>query len=109
MLVHRGRSCGGDGRRTTERVPRVFEQELGALDVLTIRAALLNRVLDLEEVGEVGSSVEAQPHVDRRAVVVQDGQLFTEAVPHLPATDHRELGVDVYGPRPLDEEEARLK
>ena len=73
-------------------------------------AELLERVLDLEQVGEVAARRRSRTvEVDRLVLVVEDRQLLVEAVPDRPLPDHRELGVDVDRPGARDQEEARLE
>ena len=57
-----GRSRRGDRRLASERLALVAEQQPPSLDPRGVRALLRERVLDLEEVGEVAARVDA----DRR-------------------------------------------
>ena len=66
-------SRGGTSRAGTRAEPPV-------LDPRRVRALLLQRVLDLEQVGEVAAGLEPDGEVDRLVVVVQDRQLLVEAV-----------------------------
>ena len=60
----------------------------------------VERVLDLEQVGEVARGLDADGEVDGLVVVIEDRQLLVEAVADRPLADHRELRVDVDGPVP---------
>ena len=74
-----------------------------------VGALLLQRVLDLEQVGEIAGGLHADLEIDSLLVVVEERELLVEAVAHGPLADHRQLGVDVDGARARDEEEARLE
>ncbi len=54
LLVDPGRSGRGDRRCTAVRVSLVRKEQLAVLDPTAVLALLLERILDLEEVGEVG-------------------------------------------------------
>ncbi len=108
-LIEPGRSSRGDHRRARERLPLVAEQQLSVLDPTAVLALLLERILDLEQVGEVGRRLDPHSQVDRRVVMVQDRQLFTETTADPPPSDHRQLRVDVDRSGSRDEEEARLE
>ena len=105
----RGRRRGDLGR-ARERAAVVAERRAcRSARFARVRALLLERVLDLEEVGEVAAGVEAHVEVHGLVRVVQDRQLLVEARRHRALPDHRELRVDVDGSGPGDEEEARLE
>ena len=74
-----------------------------------VLSLLFERVLDLEEVGEVAAGLDTDGEVDRLVVVVEDRDRFMEAVADRTLADHRELRVDVDRPRAGHEEEARLE
>ena len=63
-----------------ERVAPVTEDERVLLDAREALALLLQGVLDLEQVGEVGIGVEAEFELDRLGVVIQDSDVLVEAV-----------------------------
>ena len=94
-------------RRNVSRC--VDETELAALDRARVRPDLLEGVLDLEQVGEVAIGVDADREVDGLVGVVEDRQLFVEAIADGALADDRLLRVDVHGARPGNEEEARLE
>src|SRR5262249_13950451 len=83
--------------------------ELPVADRRLVGALLLERVLDLEQVGEVGAGLDADRHVDRVVLVVQDGQLFGEAFADRPLADLGYLRVHIDGSRSGNEEEPRLE
>jgi hypothetical protein len=78
-------------------------------DARAVRALLLQRVLDLEEVGKVAARLDAGGERDRLRVVVEDRELFQEPLPHSSAPDDRELRVDVDRACAWHEEEPRLE
>lgn len=108
-LVDSGGLARRDSRRATKHLPLVPENELPSTNPSGVRPLLLERVLDLEEVGEVGAGLNPNGQVHWFVGVVQDRQVLVEAGAHGPLADHRELGVDVDGPRARHEEEARLE
>src|SRR6185503_18531052 len=80
-----------------------------ALGLGGIGALLLERVLDLEQVGEVAARIEADAQIHGLVGMVEDRQLLVEAVADGAAPDHRQLRVDVDRPGAGDEKEARLE
>ena len=74
-----------------------------------VLALLLQRVLDLEQVGEVAARLEPNREADRLVVVVEDRQLLVEAVADGAPANHRQLRVDVDRARTGHEEEAGLE
>ena len=109
LLVDLHRACRRDPRLARVRVALITEHQTVAFDEVLVRALLLQRVLDLEQIGEVAAGLDPDLHVDRLLVVVQDRQLLAETVADGPLADHRQLGVDVDGAGPRHEEEARLE
>ena len=87
----------------------VAEHQTAVVDPAVVLALLLERVLDLEQVGEVAVGLDAHGQVDRLVVVVEDRELLVEAAADGALADHRQLGVDVDGAGARDEEEARLE
>src|SRR5215217_1090927 len=96
--------AGADAEIAVER-----ENQLAALDACRVLALLLERVLDLEQVREIATRLETNGQLDRFAGMVENGQLLGEAVADGAPADHRQLRVDVDGPRTRHEEEARLE
>jgi hypothetical protein len=81
----------------------------GALQLRVVLALLHQGVLDLEQVGEVSTGVDADEQVDRLVVVVEEGQFLAEPVADRAPADHRELRVDVHRAGAGDQEEPRLE
>ena len=79
-LVDLRRRRRRDRRRPPEHLALVGEHQTAVLHPTRVAALLLERVLDLEQVGEVAPGLEANPEVDRLLVVVEDRQLLVEAV-----------------------------
>jgi hypothetical protein len=73
---------------------------------MVVASLFLERILDLEQVGEVAGRVDADLEAYRLALVVQDPELLVEAVGHLALADNRQLGVDVDGAGGRHQEEA---
>ena len=107
--VHLRRLRRRDPRRPGERLALVRQDELAVLDVRLVRPLLLERVLDLEEIGEVGFGVDTDRQLDGFVFVVQDRQVLVKAVADGALSDDRQLGVHVHGSSPGHEEEARLE
>ena len=108
-FVDPGRCRRRDRRRPPERLTFVPEDELlSTLDARGVGALLLQRVLHLEQVGEVAAGLDANGEVDRLVRVVEDRQLLVEPLADGALANHGELGVDVDGSGAGDEEEARL-
>ncbi len=81
VLVDLRRSRGRDQRRPAVGVALVAEpQHAAALDPGHVLPLLGERVLDLEEVGEVAAGLDPDGQVDRLVLVVQDRQLLVEPV-----------------------------
>src|SRR5262249_25099950 len=78
LLVDPRRSRRRDDRCAPIRLALVAEQQPTVLDPGRVLSLLLERVLDLEEVGEVAAGLDADGQVDRLLVVVQDRQLLGE-------------------------------
>ena len=108
-LVDAGRRRRGDDGLALEGLALVGQMELAVLDPRCVGAQLLERVLDLEQVGEVAGGVDPDLQVDGLVLMVEDRQLLVEAIAHRPLADDRQLGVDVDRPGPGHEEEARLE
>jgi hypothetical protein len=108
-FVHLARRRRRDPRLTVERLALVAEHQTVALDAAVVGALLLQRVLDLEQVGEIAGGLHADLEIDRFLVVIEERELLVEAVAHGALADHRELGVDVDGARSRHQEEARLE
>jgi hypothetical protein len=87
----------------------VAEQQQVAVDAGVVLALLLEVVLDLEQVGEVGGGVQAQAQRDGGGAVVEDGEFLAEAVDDLAAADDRQGRVDVDGAGAGHEEEPGLE
>ena len=104
-----GRRRGGDDGLALEGFALVGQVELAVLHPRCVGAELLERVLDLEQVGEIAGSVDPDLEVDGLVLMVEDRQLLVEAIAHRPLADDRQLGVDVDRPGPGHEEEARLE
>ena len=90
------RFAGGDFGLPVERLPLVAQQQPVGLGTGVVFALLLQRVLDLEQVGEVARRRDPHVEVDGLVVVVEDGQPFPEPLPHHALADHRELRVDIH-------------
>lgn len=105
-----GRGLGRrDPRLTNERWALVAQHEAFVFHDRLAHSLLRERVLDLEQIGEVACRVDPHREVHRCRAVVQDRQLLVEAVAHGPPPDHREISVDVDGACARDEEELRLE
>jgi hypothetical protein len=76
-------------------VPAVPEHQAVADDPRLVTALLPERVLDLEQVGEVARGVDADVEADRLVLVIEYPELLVEAIGHLTLADDRERGVDV--------------
>ena len=109
-----GQAVGVDRRRLARRddrlapvgFPHVGEHEAPTLDPSGVLALLLESILDLEQVGEVTSRLDPNRQIHWLVVVIQDRQLLVESMGDSPATDHRELRVDVDRSGSRNEEEA---
>ena len=108
-LVDARASTGRDHRLALEGLASVREHQRVFARPLAIGTLLGQRVLDLEQVGEVARGVDPDLQPDRLLVVVEDGQMLVEAVGDRARADHRELGIDVHGAGAGHEEEARLE
>ena len=83
--------------------------EPAVLDPRRVGPKLRERVLHLEQVGEVARGVDPDLEVDGLVQVVEDRQLLVEAIAHGPLADDRQLGVDVHRAGAGNKEEARLE
>ncbi len=92
-------AAGADRGRLPVRLPPVPEHQAPALDLARVLPLLLQRVLDLEEVGEVASRLEPKRQVERLLIVVEDGDLLVEAVGDGARANDRLLRVLVDGAR----------
>ena len=109
VLVHLGRGRRRDGGLSPERLPLVAEHEASAGDPGVVLAFLLQRVLDLEQIREVATRIEANLEPYRLVAVIEDRQLFVEAAADGAPANHGQLRVDVDGARPGHEKEAGLE
>ena len=80
VLVDAGRRRGGDDRLALERLAGVLQEQPAVLDPRGVAPDLLERVLDLEQVGEVAGGVDPDRELDRLVLVVEDRQLLVEPV-----------------------------
>ena len=103
------RAARRDHGRPRIRLALVPEHQAPALDLRQVLPLLLERVLDLEQIGEVARRLEPKRQVERLLVVVEDGDLLVEAVGDGARADDRLLRVLVDGPGSRDEEEPRLE
>ena len=92
-----------DERLAHELLAPVAEHEAVGTDLAVQLAGLLQRVLHLEQVGEVGGGVDAQPYVHRFRRVVEDDHVLVQAVAHRAAADDRLLGVAQIGQVAVDD------
>ncbi len=109
VLIEASLGGRGDDRLAPERLPHVRQVQPSVLDSRLVAADLLERVLDLEQVGEVTGGIDPDRQLGRVGDMVEDRQLFVEAEADGALPDDRELGVDVDGPGAGDEEEAGLE
>jgi hypothetical protein len=109
VLVQPGRRRSGDLGRAAEGPTVVGEDELSGRDPRRVGSLLLERVFDLEQVGEIGARLETDAQVDRLVGMVENRQLLVEAVGDRSLADHGQLRVDVDGASAGDEEEACLE
>ena len=100
---------GRDRGLAPERLALVAEDQRPAVDTGVVGAQLRERVLDLEQVGEVGCGLDPDRQVGRLGAVAEDRQLLVEPEADGALADDRQLGVDVHGARRRDEEEAGLE
>src|SRR5438309_6434334 len=87
----------------------VAEQQPVAVDPVVVLSALLERVLHLEKVCEVGCRIDAHVEVHRVVVVIEDRDRLEEPVSDGALPNYRQLRVDVYGPGRGHQEEPRLE
>jgi hypothetical protein len=109
VLVELGRCRGRDRRLAPIRLALVAEEQAPVLDASRVAALLLERVLHLEEVGEVAGGLDSNGQVNPVIVMVEDGQLLVEAVTDRPLANHGQLRVDIDRSGARDEEEAGLE
>src|SRR5689334_21426643 len=109
LLVHAGRRRCRDVRPTLKGLALVPQHEPAVGYASRVGPFLLQRVLDLEEVGEVGARIDPNGQVDRFLVVVENLELLTKPVSDRTASDDGELRIDVDGPRPGNQEETCLE
>ena len=75
---------------------------------MVVLALLLQRVLHLEQIGEVAAGVDPHVDVDGLGIVIEDRDVLAKTTSDGALADHRELGIDVDGAGPRDEEVAGL-
>jgi hypothetical protein len=109
LLVDRDRRRGRDRRHPTERLALVHEVQAVVVDPGRVRPLLLQCVLYLEQVCEVGVCIDPDREFHRLLGVVQDRELLVEPVPDRAPADHGQLRVDVHGAGPGNQEEASLE
>ena len=85
-------------------VALVAEHERPVVDAAIALPILRQRVLDLEQVGEVGVGLEPQGELERIRVVVQHGDVLVEPVADHTLADHRDRACSL-----RDEEELRVE
>ncbi len=66
----------------------ILEDELVRLDLRRVLALLRKRVLHLEQIRKVAADVDPNDKGDRFRVVIQEGELFAEAVADRALTNH---------------------
>jgi hypothetical protein len=108
-LVDARRLRHPDPRLAHEVAAPVAEHERVALDAAIALAGLRERVLDLEQVGEVRVGVEPELELERLDVVVEHRDVFVEAVADRPVAVYRDRRVLVDGPGGRHEEVLRCE
>ena len=98
---------GGDEGLAHEVLSPIAQHEAAVADLAVQLALLLQRVLHLEDVREIGVRGEVQANPDGLGRVVQHDQVLVDAVADRALANHRELGVLVDRPRGRVEEELR--
>ena len=99
------RGTRGNPRLAHEVLPPVAEHELAVLDAYLVLSLLRERVLDLEEVREVGSDFEEEVELEGLGRVVDDREILVEAVTDGALPKDRERCIVVHGPVRRREEE----
>ena len=94
-----GRLVRGDHGLPFEVLAAVPEDELVIRHLAVQLALLLQLVLHLEEVGEVGARLEADLELHRLPGVVGEREVLGEALAHRPPSQHGEVRIDVDGAR----------
>jgi hypothetical protein len=107
-LGERGPGGGRDHRLPLVGLAAVAEDQLAAVDAAVALALLLQLVLHLEQIGEVGVRLDLHLQVQRLLVVVDEGDLLVEAAVDLALADHRQVRVDVDGAGGQRREELHL-
>src|SRR5439155_3919221 len=85
------------------------EHQLAVFDRPRVRALLLEGVLHLEQIREIGGRVDPDGEIDRLLVVVEELQLLVEAVADGTLADDGRIRVDVNGASSRYEEEVGLE
>jgi hypothetical protein len=75
--------------------------------MLKIGAFLLQGILDLEQIGEVGASLKPHGEIDWLISMVEDRQVLVETVAHLTGPKNGERRVDIDGSGHGNQEELR--
>src|SRR5262249_53150086 len=109
LLVDLDRRGGGDERLPNEAISLVTEQHATVGDAAVELTLLGQRVLDLEQIGEIRTGGDANVEVDRRVAVVQDREVFVEAIADLALTADGKIRVDINRARSRDEKELRAE
>ena len=108
VLVDRQIGAGPDAGLAHELAAPVAQHQLVVAHVAIRLALLLQGVLDLEQVGEVGASLDLGGHLDRVGCVVEQDQVLVEAVADVALADYRQARVLVDGAgRPHEKELGR--
>ncbi len=94
-----------DPRLAQEAVSAVAEHQRALVCLAVELALLLERILHLEQVGEVGACFDAQLELDPFAGVIEEGEVFVDAVPDRAPADQREARIAVNGSPRRGEEE----
>ena len=97
VLVHLRRLAGGDERFPSVALSLVAQPEPTVLDTGVRSARLVQGVLDLEQVGEVGRRLDPDRYVHGLGKVIEDRQLFVESISNRSLANDGELRVDVGG------------
>ena len=105
MVVDLGLRARSDARLPDELLPPVAEHDL-AVSLLAVQLAFLReRVLDLEQIGEVSVRLDPQLELDGLGAVVEDGDVLVDALSDEAPADHRERGAPVDRRRRRNKEE----
>src|SRR5215467_7015274 len=107
VFLDTGSGARNDRRFTHEALAAIAEHQAVGFNALVVFAFLGEGIFHLEQVGEIGTHLDAYVEIDSVFGMVENGDVLAETVAHLARADNGEGGIHIDRARRRDQEELR--